>query len=83
MLLMLDHFFKYFKKSSRKNTWVFKHLKKCFMGCLVQVSQTPPPAEVSIKCTPQSNINNTRCLPDCHLFIYNNAKDLYLIQITI
>ena len=62
------------------NTWkiplektlgFFKHLKKCFMGCLVQVSQTPPPAEVSIKCTPQSNRYNTRCLPDIHLFRYD------------
>ena len=74
------------------NTWkiplektlgFFKHLKKCFMGCLVQVSQTPPPAEVSIKCTPQSNRYNTRCLPDFHLFRYNYAKVLYFIEITM
>ena len=45
-------FFNTWKIPLEKTLGFFKHLKKCFMGCLVQVSQTPPPVEVSIKCTP-------------------------------
>ena len=76
-------FFNTWKIPLEKTLGFFKHLKKCFMGCLVQVSQTPPPVEVSIKCTPQSNRYNTRCLLDIHLFRYNYAKVLYLIEITM
>ena len=76
-------FFNTWKIPLEKTLGFFKHLKKCFMGCLVQVSQTPPPVEVSIKCTPQSNRYNTRCLLDIHLFRYNYVKVLYLIEITM
>ena len=41
-------FFNTWKIPLEKTLGFFKHLKKCFMGCLVQVSQTPPPAEVCI-----------------------------------
>ena len=55
----IENLFKILQKSlKQKHLGFLKHLKKWFMGCLVQVSQTPPPAGVSIKFTLQSNRNN-------------------------
>ena len=55
----------------QKHLGFLKHLKKWFMGCLVQVSQTPPPAGVSIKFTPQSNRNNDS-LSKVNTIVYKN-----------